>query len=146
MPVDGLYAMESNFGSNDRNASPGDHLANERTFLAWVRSALGISAFGFVIIKFSVFLSRINLLIDDSSSKDAIIPPANQHIANLTGILMISFGGILLLLSYLRFNTVKKELEKGVYKSRSSLLLFLVVFIFLMTVLLIINLNIARLI
>jgi uncharacterized membrane protein YidH (DUF202 family) len=30
------------------------HMANERTFLAWIRTSIGIMAFGFVIEKFMV--------------------------------------------------------------------------------------------
>ena len=37
--------------------SAGDHLANERTFLAWIRTSIGIMAFGFVVVKFSLFLN-----------------------------------------------------------------------------------------
>ena len=33
-----------------------DHAANERTFLAWVRTAIAIMAFGFVVEKFDLFL------------------------------------------------------------------------------------------
>ena len=33
-----------------------DHAANERTFLAWVRTAIAMMAFGFVIERFDLFL------------------------------------------------------------------------------------------
>ena len=33
-----------------------DHAANERTFLAWVRTAIAVMAFGFVIERFDLFL------------------------------------------------------------------------------------------
>ena len=33
-----------------------DHAANERTFLAWVRTAIAIMAFGFMVEKFDLFL------------------------------------------------------------------------------------------
>jgi hypothetical protein len=33
----------------------GDHLANERTYLAWLRTALSISAFGIAINRFSLY-------------------------------------------------------------------------------------------
>ena len=33
-----------------------DHLANERTFLAWLRTALAVLAFGFVIERFAFYL------------------------------------------------------------------------------------------
>jgi putative membrane protein len=36
-----------------------DHAANERTFLAWVRTAIAIMAFGFVVTKFDLFLKVV---------------------------------------------------------------------------------------
>ena len=33
-----------------------DHAANERTFLAWVRTSIAIMAFGFLVEKFDLFL------------------------------------------------------------------------------------------
>ncbi|WP_256138684.1 YidH family protein [Komagataeibacter swingsii] len=36
-----------------------DHAANERTFLAWVRTALAIMAFGCFLAKFDLFLRFI---------------------------------------------------------------------------------------
>ncbi len=33
-----------------------DHAANERTFLAWVRTVIALMAFGFLIEKFNLFL------------------------------------------------------------------------------------------
>jgi putative membrane protein len=33
-----------------------DHAANERTFLAWVRTAIAIMASGFLVQKFDLFL------------------------------------------------------------------------------------------
>jgi putative membrane protein len=36
-----------------------DHLANERTLLSWIRLALGLSALGFVIARFGVFLEQL---------------------------------------------------------------------------------------
>jgi putative membrane protein len=36
-----------------------DHAANERTFLAWVRTAIAVIAFGFVIEKFNLFVLTV---------------------------------------------------------------------------------------
>ena len=33
-----------------------DHVANERTFLAWVRTAIAVMAFGFLVAKLDLFL------------------------------------------------------------------------------------------
>ena len=44
-------------GINVRGYS--DHAANERTFLAWVRTGIAVIAFGFVVEKFNLFLRTI---------------------------------------------------------------------------------------
>jgi putative membrane protein len=44
-----------------------DHAANERTFLAWVRTGSAVIAFGFVVEKFNLFV----LAMASASSLDA---------------------------------------------------------------------------
>ena len=44
-----------------------DHAANERTFLAWVRTGIAVTAFGFVIEKFNLFV----LTMASANSLDA---------------------------------------------------------------------------
>ncbi len=39
-----------------------DHAANERTYLAWVRTGIAVSAFGFVIEKFELFVAELPVL------------------------------------------------------------------------------------
>ncbi len=65
--------------NNKQNAR--EHLANERTLLAWIRTSIGIMAFGFVVVKFSLFIKQISLLL----GKNSTIP---QHgYSSLIGIL-----------------------------------------------------------
>jgi putative membrane protein len=47
-----------------------DHAANERTFLAWVRTGIAVIAFGFVIVKFNLFV----LAIASSASAESAHP------------------------------------------------------------------------
>jgi uncharacterized membrane protein YidH (DUF202 family) len=42
-----------------REALPTDYLANERTFLAWIRTAVTIMAFGFVVARFGLLLREL---------------------------------------------------------------------------------------
>jgi len=39
-----------------------DHLANERTFLAWVRTSLGLIGIGFVLARMGVFLRQLAMV------------------------------------------------------------------------------------
>jgi putative membrane protein len=45
--------------------SPSDYLAAERTFLAWIRTGLGLMGFGFVVARFGLFLREIAMTTHD---------------------------------------------------------------------------------
>jgi putative membrane protein len=50
-----------------------DHAANERTFLAWLRTGISIIAFGFVIEKFSIFLATLATVSVPAPEADWIV-------------------------------------------------------------------------
>jgi len=62
-----------------------DHAANERTFLAWLRTGMAVVAFGFVIEKFSLFV----LTLAGATSLDAA---ARAHFDKLPGPLGLGAG------------------------------------------------------
>ena len=39
-----------------------DHAANERTYLAWVRTAIVVMGFGFLIERFSLVMQQLELM------------------------------------------------------------------------------------
>ena len=114
------------------NAS--DHLANERTLLAWVRTAIGIMAFGFVVVKFSLFLRRLSMLM----GKD--IGDRSHGYSDIIRIIIVATGAITLLLALLRFQKIKGEIIRGEYHSASGTLIGLVSFIIVISLTLIIYL------
>jgi len=57
-----------------------DHAANERTFLAWVRTAIAVMAFGFVIERFDLFLQAI------ASQRQPQLNPTGATFANAAGL------------------------------------------------------------
>jgi putative membrane protein len=83
-----------------------DHAANERTFLAWVRTAIAVMAFGFVIEKFDLFLSV-------AAPRAALpqIAPHNQAFANAAGLAFIAIGVITVIIAGLRFVATAKAIE-----------------------------------
>ena len=42
------------------------HMANERTFLAWIRTSIGIMAFGFVMEKFALFVRQMGCFLNQT--------------------------------------------------------------------------------
>lgn len=60
-------SLENQTSGKSSNAR--DHMANERTFLAWIRTSIGIMAFGFVVEKFALFIKQITLLLGESRAQ-----------------------------------------------------------------------------
>jgi putative membrane protein len=100
-----------------------EHQANERTFLAWIRTCIGIMAFGFVVVKFSLFLKQLALLIGKSEEVPA------QGYSGALGIILVAFGWIAALLAYLQYRRIDKQLASGAYSPASVLPVILVGFI-----------------
>jgi putative membrane protein len=47
-------------------------MANERTFLAWIRTSIGIMAFGFVVEKFALFIKQMSLIFGKATIDDPV--------------------------------------------------------------------------
>ena len=110
-----------------------DHLANERTFLAWVRTSLGIMAFGFVVEKFSLFLKQLVYILGVSHLTEHVFTtPKFQGYSAIFGILLVAFGTLICMLAFIKFNKIEKQINESTYKSSrmlDSLLTFSVLFI-----------------
>jgi len=82
-----------------------DHAANERTFLAWVRTAIAVMAFGFVIEKFDLFLQVVG------SQRQPQATPSGSTFANAAGLAFIAIGVAMIVISGFRFARTAKEIE-----------------------------------
>jgi inner membrane protein YidH len=86
-----------------------DHAANERTFLAWVRTGIAAIAFGFVIEKFNIFLATIA----GSAAADATRPfhTPSGRLGHYEG-LAFMFGGVaIVVLATIRFVRTTRLLD-----------------------------------
>ena len=83
----------------------GDHAANERTFLAWVRTAIAVMAFGFVIERFDLFLQAI------ASQRQLQINRPGSTFANAAGIAFIAIGVAMIVISGFRFARTARDIE-----------------------------------
>ena len=71
-----------------------DHLANERTFLAWVRTALGLVGLGVLIER---------------------LLAGGERFGVVAGVAFICFGGLSLIYAVGRYLWVAKNLERGMF-------------------------------
>jgi len=108
-----------------------EHMSNERTFLSWIRTGIGIMVFGFVIVKFSLFVNQLPATF----FKDSTIPKNGFTI--LIGIALVLTGALTILLSYWKYKQTHKLLQKGEYLYSTMLLTALTVIIFVMSIIII---------
>lgn len=118
-----------------KRGSATDHLANERTFLAWVRTGIAIMAFGFVVVKFSLFLRQMALMFTDHPIK-----LSNQQNAGVTGLVLVILGVIITILGYIRYKNIEKQLNNNQFSSSSTLILILTLSIVIGSIILILYL------
>jgi putative membrane protein len=89
-----------------------DHAANERTFLAWVRTAIAIMAFGFLVEKFDLFVSIAAREMADKQPGAAHMPSVGgQTLGNIAGMILILLGGATLVLAIVRFRKTAREID-----------------------------------
>jgi putative membrane protein len=82
-----------------------DHAANERTFLAWVRTAIAIMAFGFVVEKFDLFLR-----IAGANAAARTVLGGHQFIGDIAGLALILLGGVMMVFAALRFRKTAADI------------------------------------
>jgi len=92
-----------------QSPAPADHLANERTFLAWIRTSIALMGFGFVIVKFALFLRQLSLMATD---KGIVLPEGNSSVVGVT---MVSLGAVVAILAYVRYRNIEQQLRENNY-------------------------------
>lgn len=83
-----------------------DHAANERTFLAWVRTAIAMMAFGFVIERFDLFLRYVAPPVAQQE-----IAPHGGAFANAAGLAFIVLGIAIIAMAGWRFVQTAKGID-----------------------------------
>lgn len=86
-----------------------DHLANERTFLAWVRTGIAIMAFGFVIERFGLLLRELGLKVGLASSN-------SLSYSKWLGIIVAVLGIVMLIVALFNFMHVRRTIDEERYK------------------------------
>jgi putative membrane protein len=76
-------------------------LANDRTFLAWLRTGIAVFGLGFVVAKISLIVEPDRTLLD------------NKNLYSSVGILIVLSGAALVVVGYLQHAHVRRLLVRG---------------------------------
>jgi putative membrane protein len=83
-----------------------DHAANERTFLAWIRTGITIMALGFVIERLDLFLASLGL-----SAQGKAAPVMGEAEIHALSVALVAFGMVLIAGSSYRFVDINRAIE-----------------------------------
>ena len=92
--------------ANDNRAR--DHLANERTFLAWVRTGAAIVVFGFAIGRFAIAMRQLTALQGH--------PVRTAGISVWMGSGAIVAGVALVVAGLMRYRKTRAQLDSGTFE------------------------------
>jgi putative membrane protein len=96
------------------------YLANQRTFLSWVRTSIALIGLGFAIERFSIFLQQFRLIADPHTVGNAASATAHQYSA-LVGIGMIVVGTSLIIFALKNYLGSNKTIASGRYKPKNAI-------------------------
>jgi putative membrane protein len=82
-----------------------DHAANERTYLAWVRTGITVMVLGFIVEKFEIFLASLQGLLADK-----VHVMVQSRGPELVSLALVSVGVLVIVAGTARFLRVKLQL------------------------------------
>ncbi|MCU0537818.1 MAG: DUF202 domain-containing protein [Hydrococcus sp. Prado102] len=88
-----------------------EHQANERTFLAWLRTSIALIGFGFAIARFGIFLRQIHLTMTHQDAPTHIFAGSEA-----LGVSLVILGIVAIAWAAWHYNQVLWQIERGNYQ------------------------------
>ena len=103
-----------------------EYLANERTFLAWIRTSIAVITFGFLITRVPEWIHH---------AEAPVVQPSTSRISTsfVMGLAMMAFGAIGAVLAAWRYHVVNRAIAEGRVKPDRGLVILVTVLVVLLT-------------
>lgn len=98
-----------------------DHAANERTFLAWVRTGIATIAFGFVVEKFNLFVRTIADVGASGAATRLRLNRLSGAFSHYDGLALTVIGMAIIVLSLVRFVRTSRMIDDQQSHSAGSI-------------------------
>jgi inner membrane protein YidH len=97
------------------------YLANQRTFLSWVRTSIALIGLGFAIERFGLFLQQFRLIADPDTAGNAATSATAHEYSALVGIGMIVIGTGLIIYALKNYLDSNKTIASGRYMPKNAI-------------------------
>ena len=94
-----------------------DYAANERTYLAWVRTGITVMALGFIVAKFELFLMAMRGRVGASISQVSNCPIRHEFVS----LAFIVLGIVMIVVATIRYFITKKRIDEVKLSSFGSI-------------------------
>lgn len=84
-----------------------DHLANERTFLSWIRTAVTIIGLGFVVAKFGILIREVG---------GAHVHTLTARAGAVVGVLLVISGMSMAGLATVKFLSIRNDIDRNIVR------------------------------
>src|SRR2546425_8867130 len=112
--------QEQNSSHEKTSKKVTDHLANERTFLAWIRTGLATITFGFVVERFGVVVLEL-----DPKTQSLIV--LSFHASSLIGVALTVLGVIILVFALINFLQNRRSIDAEQFHSSAGFAIVLTI-------------------
>ncbi len=104
-----------------------EHQANERTFLAWLRTSVALIGFGFAIARFGLFLRQLQATVTQK-------PTLSHSLFNSEnlGVSLVIVGIVVIVLAVWRYDQVFWQIERGNYRPNRLIVWLLAVVVIIL--------------
>ena len=115
----GLFAKIIVMSEQQKNPRQREHQANERTFLAWLRTSIALIGFGLAIARFGLFLQQSQINNSDNVLQNTLLIDPQ-----ILGISLIGLGLVIVVLAAFRYNQVYQQIERVNYRPNRFIIWF----------------------
>jgi inner membrane protein YidH len=98
--------------------SPQEYFANERTFLAWLRTCIAIIGLGFVVARFGLFLREFGMTVKGG----ALLSVSTHYASSLLGVALVVAGILLAIYALKNYLHTNQAIETGTYMPKNSII------------------------
>jgi putative membrane protein len=118
-------------GEPAKSGGASDHLANERTLLAWIRTSIAIIVFGFVVARFGIALHQLVALSGRPSTTQH--PGASAYL----GAAFVAIGVLFAIAAWLHYTRTRTAIEQDAFRPANPAVTLLTIVVVLFGVALI---------